>query len=381
MAEDNTNLDMNMFSDSPIIDLNIDEGEDLLFLDEDQGEEIGSEEDQQENENITNEDQEDPENVVGTDNNQDETEEIENSDESEADEDSSPTPNLFSSLTALLTEKGLLSSVDSDLKIEDEDSFAELIKEEIKKNEYSDLTDSQKLYLEKLRNGIPEEEVKEVIKTSEQLNSITEDHIKNDQNLRQRIIYQDYINRGFNDAKARQLLQRSIELELDVDDAKEALESIKEFSSKQFETREQELAKQKEAQLKAEEDRINEIKNKIKSTSEIIKGFTITDNVKEKIEKNMFDIVGESPTGQKENALMKYARENRTDFDTKLYYLYTITNGFQNFDIIEKNSKSKSIKDLERAINSTTKIKDSSGPTFLQDPESKYVDILGHELP
>jgi hypothetical protein len=367
--KDNENINMDIFGEVPYIEM--DEGNDFLFT-EDQEEDIIIE-DNKEKVTVTKNEGEDPEEVV--DDNQDEDDaEVESDDNSV--EDSSP--NLFSSLTALLVEKGLITSAESN--IEDEDSFIDLFKNEIKKNEFSDLTESQKTYLENLRKGVPEEEIKENIKTVSQLESITDDMIAENSDLRQRIIYNDLITKGFSEEKALKFLKRSIELEADVEDAKESLESLKIQNKDSFQKRAEQIEKERIETEKSEKQRIENIKKKIKTTTEIIKDFKITDNVKEQVEKNMFSIVGKDPKGNDENALMKYARENKDDFELKLYYLYTITKGFENFDIIEKSKNSKVVSDLERALRSNTRIKDSGTPTYLQDPDSYSIEIAGHDL-
>ena len=383
-------LEMNLFSGEDSIDFTPNESENLEFLFAEESQEDGIEDtteddnagnedldDNKGNDNITSEDDNsDPEGVVG-DSNEDDVD----GDDSNADnaDDSSSNPNLFSSLAALLSEKGLISTTESE--VTDEDTFIELFKSEIKKSEFADLTDIQKEYLENIRNGIPHEKVEKDISDISRLESITEDMIESDAELRQRIIYQDFVNRGFNDEKARQYLQRSIDLEQDLEDAKDAMNSIKEFTNERITKENQQLAEQRAELQKLEEKRLNSIKNKIKTTDEIIKGFTITDSVKEKIQKNMFEVVGTDPnSNQSENSLMKYRRENPEEFDHKLYYLFTITNGFQNFDSLVKNTKSKALKDLERAVQSNTKITDPGSPAYLQDPESYSIAIDGHDI-
>jgi len=372
------NLNMDLFNDAPIVDIGADEINPFLEIEDEQDENNTDIETSEENDTITDEDQLDPESVVGNEDSQDEAE-----DESTQDNDvenSSSDPNLFNSITALLVEKGLLS-VDSDIKVEDEDAFVNLFKQEIEKTQDSKFNDVQKEYLSKLEKGIPQAVIEKNNSEIAQLDTITEDNLKEDENLRQRVIYQDYVNRGYSDEKARKLLQRSIELEEDVTDSLEAMTSIKEAAKTRIEAEEAKLAEQNTKAKDAEEARIAKIKDKIKKTPEVIKDFKITDNVRNKVEKNMFDIVSKNPeTNTPENSLMKSRRENQEDFDFKLYYLYTITNGFENFDALTKTTNSKVVKDLERAFKSNTRIKDPGSPAYLQDPESYSIDIVGHDI-
>lgn len=382
MSKEEDNLNMDLFSEEPVIDLTTSEDLEYLFAEENQEGEDSLENQEQEEENENNNDNNDTdenensEDVVGT--NKDNVEE-ETSDEQDDAETSSSNPNLFSSLAALLSDKGLLSSTES--TIENEDDFIEMFKKEIKSSEYSDLNTNQKEYLDKIREGIPQQKVEQDQYNTSRLDNITEDSIKEDSDLRQRIIYQDFVNRGFTDAKARKLLQRSIELDADLEDANDALESIKEFSKTKIDKENEQIKLDNAKRETKEANRIESVKTKIQKTDEVISGFKITSAVKEKIEQNMFDVVGENPdTKQNENALLKYRRENPEDFDHKLYYLFTITNGFQNFESLLKNTKSRAIKDLERVVASNTRIKDQGSPAYLQDPNSYSVDVSGHDL-
>lgn len=380
--EKKLNMD-DIFGDAPVVDIEQDaahlfedevEIEDLKGGDKPEGDESGNTDPQPKEGKQPDETDEDSlESVVGDKGQED----VKDTDNKSGDNDDDPSPNIFSSLAALLKEKNLLSSPDSE--IETEEDFVNAFKKQIESSEYSDLTDRQKEYLKALREGIPEEDVKQHISNVEQLNSITEDVIKEDANLRQRLIYNDLLNKGFSEEKAAKHVQRSVQMEEDLEDAKDALESIKQYNQAQFDKQKETLAQKKEREAKEQEQRVKRIKDKIKSTEEIIKGYKISDNVKEKIEQNMFKIVGKNENGVEENSLMKYARENKDDFDLKLYYLFTITNGFQDFSSIEKTKNTKILSDLERAMKSSTKIKDPSTPTYLQDPES-YIDIQGHEF-
>lgn len=370
MEDNNDKLDMDVFGDAPILDLT--EGAEPLFPEENLEDVVEQEE------NLENTDDnpiDTTDENLGSDEVVGDEDEVEGIDDTASADESSP--NLFSSLTALLVDKGLISSADS--TPEDEESFVNLFKQEIEKNEYSDLSDTQKQYLENLRKGIPEEEVKQHIKNVDQLEGITEETIKSNAELRQRIIYNDYLNKGFSEERALKNLRRSIELEADIEDATEALESLKIHNQSTFQQRAAQIEQEKNQKLAAETARVEKLRNQIKSTKEIIKDFPLTENIREQLEKTMFDVVGNGPDGNGENAPMKYARENKEDFDLKLGYLFTITKGFQDFSIIEKSKNTKVVKDLEKAMRSS-RIKDNGTPTYMQDPDSYSIEISGHDL-
>lgn len=356
-----------------------------MFIEVDSADEYFAEETEIENEEIIdtgsenpelnqNEGLEDPEEVV-LDKDPDEIKEEVKDDDID---DPSSNPNLFKSLATLLKEKSLISS--DDLDVTDEDSFVELFKKEIERNEYSDLSDYQKEYLKNIREGIPHEKAVRDITQLDQLNTISEDILEEDVELRKRVIFQDFVNRGYSEEKANKLVQRSLEMEVDMEDALDAISSIKEFTKERIDKENLLLKQQKDLQEKEREDNIKKITKEIESLTEVIPGYKVSDNVKNKIKENMFNVVGENPvTKQPENQLMKYQRTNPVDFDKKLYYLFTLTNGFTNFENIKQETQSRALQDLEKAYNSTTKITDPGSPAYLQDPNSYLLD-LGDEI-
>tara|TARA_R110000772_G_scaffold8692_1_gene28792 strand:- start:5535 stop:6656 length:1122 start_codon:yes stop_codon:yes gene_type:complete len=370
MEEDTNNLslDMDMFIDIP-------EEDTSFVLEEDEDEEIESPQD-----NPDEDLNEDPEKVVEEESSK--KEENDDDDEEKGDEpDSSSNPNLFKSLTELLHQKSLLSSLDSD--VETEDDFVNVFTKELD-------TQIDKLLVERfgeenahfVKQGVPLEKVQKNNEEFKQLESITNETISSDPELQKRILYQDFINRGYDEQKAVKYVNRSLELDAGEEDALEAIESIRERQTERVNLENQKILEQKTAQDKAREDNIKLITKEIDNMTEVISDFPVSKNVKAKVKEAMFNVVGSNPdTGESENTLMKYRRENPVEFDKKLYYLFTVTNNFENFDLLNSSSKSKAIKDLEKAFHSTTAIKDPGAPSYLQDPNSYEIDLKGDEIP
>lgn len=85
----------------------------------------------------------------------------------------------------------------------------------------------------------------------------------------------------------------------------------------------------------------------------------------------MTTIVGEDPYGNPENAFMRARREDVVGFETRMYALFELTDGFTNFDKLVTTSKSKAIKDLEKAARATI-INNNSTPAYVADKESYF---------
>lgn len=294
---------------------------------------------------------ENPEEVSEEINNQDEEEETDSS----GSEDSSQ--NVYSFLTSALIEEGVLPSL-GDKKIENSEDLIEAFRNEIKNNEYSDLNENQKKYLEGLRNNIPEPEIKENIKLENQLNSITPEMLKENEELRRQIILQDFINKGYSEEKAQKLLKRSVDIEEDYEDSLDSLKNVKELHNQEYQKRIT-IEKEKEKQQQIEQQKQIELfKKSIMETKEIIPGIKVTPSMAEKVYRQAKTPVETLENGQQLNAIMKSRMDDPINFETKLNYLFYLTKGFTDFGKIIKSQKTKAVKELDKIIQgSTVKVK------------------------
>lgn len=370
------NLDMELFN-SDDLELNLDDVGGEVDTPE-----IEEEEEQEKNtDNSPGEEVEETPETVAEDEDESKQEEQEES-EDDADNDATndtTSPSLYSSFAKLLQEKDVLSSLDSDLEnIKDVDSLSEAFQKEVEERIKSKYTEEDLKYLEYIKTGIPPEELAQNNKLTKQLESINEEAIESNAELRKQLIYQDYINQGLSENKALKLLNRTVELEQDKEEALESLDSLKEFEQKRIEKQKEQLKIEQEQRQAEYEAQQKKLKDTLYSKDEIIKGMKLNPTIKDKVYKSMTNIVSESPNGTPENALMKARREDPMEFDSKLYYLFEVTKGFSDFSSLSKKMKSSASKEVEQALRSSNFIKESGMPDYLQDNDS-YSGI-GDEL-
>lgn len=322
------------------------------FEDEEQ-EEITEDENDSEN-NIKPVEGEDSENVDG--------EEDDNNEGENSDEDSSP--NLYSSISNVLFEQGIIPSLESSENIKTVDDFVDVFKKEI------DIQSQRKLdeYLENLNLDT----IASSRKARLELDNIDEDYLTKNLEVAKDIIYRDYINQGLSEERATKLLKKTIDLGEDmvIEDALESVESLKEFEKRVEE--QEKLNYQKTLQEKAkEQELINEsIKNTIYNSKEIISGLTNTKALQDRVYKSMTEVVSKDPnTGELQNKFMSVRSANPIEFDTKMYYLFELTDGFKDLSSISKTATSKAVKKLETVLRKT-KFEDSGLPGYLEDPNS-----------
>jgi len=195
--------------------------------------------------------------------------------------------------------------------------------------------------------------------------------LKEDVELAKNIILEDYMAQGISESKAKRLLGKTIDLGEDIiyEDAVESLNSLKELQQKQLE----ELAKQREQEAvqrqKQQEQIDNDLKNAIYKREEFVEGIKADKAIQDRVYNSITKVVGKSPDGVPENKLMRHRRENPIEFDTKLYYLYEVTNGFEDFSKFIKKSESSAAQKLTEQLRKT-RFDTSGAPSYTQDKES-----------
>lgn len=304
----------------------------------------------------------------------------ENTDSPE-DAGTSPKTNFYSSIASALKDEGILSALDEDTlgKIETPEDFAEAMEKEIK----SKLDEKQQRIDEALQVGIEPDEVRKYEGTINYLSSITDQNVSDEsaegEKLRKQLIFQDFLNRGFSKERAQRETQKSFNSGSDIEDAKEALVSNKEYFQQEYQELITEARAEEEAEKAKTKKEAEELKKAILEDKEIFKGLELDRTTKEKVYNSISKPVYKDPdTGQYLTAIQKYERENKQDFLKKLGLLFTMTDGFTNLDKLVKPTATKQVKkslrELEHTINTTRRNSDGS-LSFMSgvndDPESK----------
>lgn len=292
-------------------------------------------------------------------------------DDDSSDDKGSSSQNIYSSLASALAEEGVISTLDNVEKVKSVEDLFNIIKEEIKKNELADLNEEQREYLKAVRSGVAPQVHSDYTSTLKQLDTISDKELEDNVDLRKSLIVQDLINQGMNPEKADKIAQRSIDLNEDLEESKEALKSIKVKAKEEYDNiLKAQQQKILDAKAKEEQD-LKVLKDTLYKEQEIIPGIKINENVKQKVYEQMTKIVGKSKTGQPLNALTKAREDDPVSFTIKMHYLFNATDGFKNFDKILKSQKSKAVQDLEATLRKTTFV--GSG-NALGDPKALEIN-------
>ena len=286
---------------------------------------------------------------------------------SDKDKSDSPKTNFYSSIAKALKEDGVFPDLDDEsLKsVVNPEDFAAIVEKQIQQK----LDDKQKRIDEALTVGVEPTEIKKYENSISYLKSITEDAIINEaaegEQLRKQLIFQDFINRGYSKERATREVQKSLNTGTDIEDAKEALQSNLDYFTEEYEDL---INDAKEAQKTADAARaaqMENLKTTILSADKTFTDIQINQATRQKIFDNIAKpVYTDEKTGEKLTAIQKYERENRIDFLKNISMVFTMTDGFKNFDGLIKNKVrkelNKGIKELEHTINNTSRTTNGS---------------------
>ena len=286
---------------------------------------------------------------------------------SDKDKSDSPKTNFYSSIAKALKEDGVFPDLDDEsLKsVENPEDFAAIVEKQIQQK----LDDKQKRIDEALTVGVEPTEIKKYENSISYLKSITEDAIINEtaegEQLRKQLIFQDFINRGYSKERATREVQKSLNTGTDIEDAKEALQSNLDYFTEEYEDLINEAKEAQKAADAARAAQMENLKTTILSADKTFTDIQINQATRQKIFDNIAKpVYTDEKTGEKLTAIQKYERGNRIDFLKNISMVFTMTDGFKNFDGLIKNKVrkelNKGIKELEHTINNTSRTTNGS---------------------
>lgn len=284
--------------------------------------------------------------------------------DSDSDDDDKSSSNIYSSLTKVIHEQGLLPSLDiNTAKIENVDDFVNAMKVE---------QDAQvQIKLDEYISNLDVNQLAQSRQVINDLNNLDQDVLSQNIDLAKQLIMDDYANQGLDEKKIARHLKRLTDLgeEAILEDAIDSLESLKEFEGRRIENQKLEYAKNLEADKARQVQLDADLKRNIYERTDLINGLKPTKALQDKVYDSINKIVGKSPEGEFENKFMRERRINPVEFETKMYFLYEMTDGFTNYSKLSSGAKSSAVNDLEKAARKTS-IKDNGTPTWMQDSQS-----------
>lgn len=286
--------------------------------------------------------------------------------------------NFYSSITDALVVDGIFPDLDKETiqNVKTPEDFQKLIEEQINAR----FDEKQKRINEALNNNVEPNIVQQYESTLDYLDNINEDSLSAEneegETLRRQIIYNDYLNRGFSKSRAEKMVNDAINNGTDVDDAKDALQGIKDFYNNKY----KEIldnAKENEKKLVAERTKQSEnLKKSIMEDKNLYGDVDVDKATRTKIYDFITKPVHKDANGNYMTALQKYQSENTVEAMKNFAICYTLTNGFKDWSKLgskqAKRDVKKGLANLEKVINSTSRNTDGS-LGFVGFDESSYL--------
>lgn len=286
---------------------------------------------------------------------------------SEKGKDASPDKHFYSSVAKALKEEGIFQTLE-DNEVE-EISSAEDFAEAVNKQIHSMLDDRQKRIDEALNSGVSISDIQRCEKALEFFNSLQENDIIDEsdkgEKLRKQLIYTDFINRGYSTERAQREVQKSFSSGTDIEDAKEALASNKEFFQSEYDNIIREAKEEEQKEVEKRKKQAEDLRRSILEDNKIFGDLQVDKVTRRKIYDNISKPVYKDPeTGELFTAIQKYEMENRPEFLKNIGVLFTLTDGFKNLDNLVKNKVRKEVKkglrELEHTLNNTSRTSDGN---------------------
>ena len=298
--------------------------------------------------------------------------------DSSKDKGASPTNNFYSSIAKALREEGIFQNLDDEVNISSAEDFAKAMRDEIT----AQFDERQRRIDEALNAGVEPLEIKRYENTLGYLNSLQDSHLADEsekgEKLREQLIYQDFINRGYSKERALREVKKSFNSGTDIEDAKEALISNKEFFQNEYDSLIQEAQEEDKREIQRRKEQAEQLKKSILEDDKVLGEIQVDKATRKKV----FDVISkpiykDPDTGELFTAIQKYEMDNRTEFLKNLGLIFTLTDGFKNLDNLVKNKVRKEVKkglkELEHTLNNTARTSDGN-LRFVsgidEDPES-----------
>ena len=293
----------------------------------------------------------------------------------------SPNDNdFYSSIANACAVDGAFQNLDDDAikNVKTAEDFFNLIEQEVNAR----FDDKQQRLIKALDNGVEASDIRKYENTLSYIDSIQEKDLTEESEkgeaLRRNIIFQDFLNKGYSQDRARKLTDRTIEAGTDIEDAKDALVSNRAYYQGEYDKLLNEAQAEADRISAERKKQADKLKNDILKDKHLFGDVEITPSIRKKVIDNIAKPVYKDPeTGDMLTALQKYEMENRADFIKYIGTIFTLTNGFQDFDSFVKGKvqkeKKKGLRELEHTLTNTRR--NTGGSLKLvtnakEDPES-----------
>ena len=280
-------------------------------------------------------------------------------------DDNVPATLLFA---RFLSEQGNLTSFNEEdfLKdLEDSDETTALSNlwnkevEKIREGLLEDYEEDVKNYLDLVDSGVDPEIAKDTASSKKFFDSINKADLQDDdkEELRKDILRHKYrLTTRFDDKKIEKLIERTVSLGEDIEEAEEAVDELKQYYAERIVAEKKQAIAEQEKYKELQKNQLKELKEKIDKVEEVVPGIKLTPKVRQDIFEKITKPVKEI-NGQPVNSIWAKRFEDPFKFDTIIATLDSMGIFDGKWDKLLKNTKTKTIDDLKKKLDSNTSFK------------------------
>lgn len=301
-----------------------------------------------------------------------------------SDETGNSSADFYSSIASALRNDGVLEYLDDDSvsAIVDADTFKDAIEKEITNR----FDSKQQELLEAMGYGADVRQLSELQNMVDWLDNLDPETLRNDNDsqiaqLRTDLIGSYYSSLGMNQEQINREIKKSLDAGTDVEDAQNALMMQRDLYHKMYQNQINKAKleeEQRQADLQLRQKAATEA---IMNTEEPFAGIKLDKRTRSRIVDNVYSPSVLRNDGQYYSKLQAYQLDNPEDFLQKIGTIFTITDGFKNFDklidrvVVTKNNEN--IRDLENKLRNQKNYGTSfryvgKGRGEQQKPNSRY---------
>lgn len=303
-----------------------------------------------------------PESVGSEEESQDDQE-----DTSLTEDDSSPNTNFYSSIAHALHEEGIFPDLNDEVtkNIKTPEDFAKAVEDQIT----AKFDERQRRIDEALTYNVEPTEIKGLETTLNYLDSIKDDVISDETEkgvtIRQQLIFQDSLNRGYDKERAQREVKKSIDAGTDIEDARDALMANKKYYSTYYDNLIKQGKEEHEKSVRQREKEAEEFRKTLLEDKKAFGEISLDKKTRQKIYNNITKpAYKDTETGEYFTVLQKYEMENKADFKKNVGLIFTLTDGFKNLEGLIKDPVKREVKkglrELENTLNNTSRTSDGN---------------------
>lgn len=213
--------------------------------------------------------------------------------------------------------------------------------------------------------GLDSVKARELIGTKIELDKITDDVLEQDENKRKQILEMFYKKTTkFPDKRIEKLIENHVALGEDEELAKEFANELRDISKQEIAAEKEQVRIREEQAVKQRTEGLKAIKSKIQELDEVIPGYKINKQTKDKIEKMLLEPATTDAQGNKLNAVWAKRAEDPFTFDAKLAYLLHTGVFDGKMEKLVKTAKSQAVRELDEVVKSQERGFKTKSPRF-----------------